>query len=445
MRNRILITILGLTISMPGHAENLLEIYNLAMQNDPVFLAAKQQFYATQEVQTQAFSRFLPALNLSAGYDRINTEYSGTAGNRDYNETAYSLSLRQAIYHNDYFAQYRQSKYQVAQAAATFNDVAQDLMVRITNAYFNVLGSMDNLSFAKAEKESIGEQLNQSKQRFKVGLVAITDVAESQARFDTANATEIEAINLVATSRESLREITGQYPQTIAPLVDNVPLLPPEPNNQDEWVNTAKERSLSLIAAKKAMDIANEQVDVAKSGHFPTLDLVASASRTDQDGALLSTITGDRIDDARVGLQFNLPIYEGNLIVSQTREASYLYAKSKEQYIQQQRSTELNTRTSFLNVQANISTVKAFKQALKSSRTALEATEAGYEVGTRTAVDVLNQRREVFRNERDYARSRYTYLLETLRLKKAAGILTEDDVVAVNQLMTTPTPIPDGY
>ncbi|HID48017.1 MAG TPA: type I secretion protein TolC, partial [Chromatiales bacterium] len=162
----------------------------------------------------------------------------------------------------------------------------------------------------------------------------------------------------------------------------------------------------------------------------------------EQAGALFSELTGSTTDDSRVGLQLNLPLYEGNLIVSQTREASYLFAKCRELYNRELRSTELNTRTSFLNVQANISSVIAFKQALKSARTALKATEAGYEVGTRTAVDVLNSRREVFRAERDYARSRYTYLLETLKLRKAAGILTEQDVVAINQLTTTSKPIP---
>lgn len=442
MKNRFVLGFLGLTLCIPAQAENLLETYKLAMQNDPVFLAAQQQFFASREIRNQSLALFLPSLNLSADYNRVNTTYSGSIGERDYTKQGYNLSLRQAIFHNDYFAQYRQAKYQVAQASATFNNVAQDLIIRVANGYFNLLASLDNLTFVSAEKNAIGEQLNQTKQRFKVGLVAITDVAEAQSRYDQSNAQQIEAKNLVATSREKLREITGRYPETIAPLVPKVPLLPPEPDNQEEWVKTAKERSLTLIAAKKAMDIAREQVDVAKSGHYPTLDLIASTSRTEQAGALFSELTGDTTDDARVGVQFNLPIYEGNLIVSKTREASYLYAKSRELYNQQLRATELNTRTSFLNVQANISSVIAFRQALKSARTALKATEAGYDVGTRTAVDVLNSRREVFRAERDYARSRYTYLLETLKLRKAAGILTEQDVVAVNQLTTASQPIP---
>lgn len=442
MRKRFLLSVIGLTLSLPGHTENLLEIYKLAMQNDPIFLAAKQQFFATKEIQNQSFAQFLPTLNLSANYDRINTQYSGAVGDKNYSAYGYSLSLKQAIFHNDYFAQYRQAKYQVAQASATFNNVTQELIIRVADRYFTLLGSLDNLNFVTAEQEAIGEQLNQTKQRFKVGLVAITDVAESQARYDQSSAQRIEAVNLVANSREKLREVTGQYPQTIAPLVPKVPLLPPEPDNQEEWVKTAKERSLTLIAAKKAMDIAREQVDVAKSGHYPTLDLVASAGRTQQDGALFSDVTGSDTDDARIGLKFNLPLYEGSLIVSNTRQASYLFSKSKEQYNQELRATELNTRTSFLNVQSNISTVIAFRQALKSARTALKATEAGYEVGTRTAVDVLNSRQDVYRAERDYARSRYTYLLETLRLKKAAGILTEQDVVAINQLTTNSEPIP---
>jgi len=422
-------------------AENLLSIYHLAQQNDPTFRAAQQEYNANREIRRQSLAAFLPVLNLSANYDNISQEYSttGTTGTSDntnksdYTNKGYTLSLNQAIYHHDFYVQYRQAGYQVQQASANFNIAAQDLVVRTATAYFKVLGAIDNLTFAKAEKKSIAEQLHQTKQRFEVGLTAITDVHEAQSRFDQSTAQTIAAENLLAINRENLRELIGQYPQSISPLADDAPLVNPDPNDIEEWAKIAAKQSLALLASEKAMQIAREEINRKRSGHYPTLDLVASVGHTEQNGgALLSNITGSETNDTRIGVRLNIPLYQGGLVNSQTNEAAYRYQAAREKYEQQRRATERQTRSSYLNVIANISQVRALRQALKSSRTALEATEAGYQVGTRTAVDVLNSRREVFRSERDYAQARYTYILETLRLQQAAGILGEDDVVGVN-------------
>ncbi len=436
MRKILLSLLLGLATSLPAAAENLLDIYRLAQQNDPVFRAAEQEFFATREALNQSRALFLPVLNLSGKYERINQDYS-TIGKQSYNSKGYTLSLQQAIFHNDYFAQYRQADLQVAQASARFNSAAQDLIVRVADAYFQVLAALDNLRFVQAEKKAIAEQLNQTKQRFKVGLTAITDVHEAQSRYDQSVAQEIQAKNLVATSRENLRELIGDYPRSLAALAVEVPLQPPEPNNVEEWVKTAEQRSLALIVAEKAREIARAEIDRRKSGHYPTLDLTASAGSSSTDGGAFVSFTGRTVDDARIGLQLNLPLYQGGTVVSRTRQAEYQFAQAKEEYIRQKRLTEKSTRTAYLNVISNISTVKAFKQALKSARTALKATEAGYEVGTRNAVEVLNSRREVFRAERDYAKSRYNYIVQALRLRQAAGILTEADLVAINEWLQT--------
>jgi outer membrane protein len=321
----------------------------------------------------------------------------------------------------------------VAQATANFGSAKQGLLLRVAEAYFQVLGAEDNLNFTRAEQKAIAEQLKQAKQRFKVGLTAITDVHEAQARYDQSVAQSIAAENRLAVSRESLREITGQYFSVLAPLSKQSPLIAPDPQNIEQWVNTAKDKSLPLLAAEQAMRIAREEIARNRAGHYPTLDLVASQSHTETDGGAFVTFTGKQTDDTRIGVQLNLPLYQGGLVSSQTRQAAYKYQQARELYEQQQRATERQTRNAYLNVLANISQVKAFRQALQSTRTALEATEAGYQVGTRTAVDVLNARREVFRAERDYAQARYAYILETLRLKQAAGTLGEQDLAAINR------------
>ena len=436
MRKTLFSLTLGLSIAFPAAAENLLDVYQLAQQHDPVFRAAEQEFFATREVREQSRALFLPTLNLSGQYNWNKQDYS-TTGVQNFESYNYALSLNQTLFRNDYFVQYRQANLQVAQASARFNSAAQDLIVRVADAYFQVLAAHDNLRFVQAEKKAIAEQLNQTKQRFKVGLTAITDVHEAQSRYDQSVAQEIEAKNLVATSRENLRELIGQYPQTLAALATEVPLSPPDPQDVEAWVETAQKSSLPLIVAEKAREIARAEIDRRKSGHYPTLDLTASLSHTYTEGGAFSPFTGNTYDDQRIGLQLNLPIYQGGLVTSQTRQAEYQFAQAKEEYIRQKRLTEKNTRTAYLNVLSNISTVKAFKQALKSTRTALEATEAGYEVGTRNAVEVLNARREVFRAERDYARSRYNYIVQALRLRQAAGILTETDLVAINKWLQT--------
>jgi outer membrane protein len=418
-------------LSVPVQAENLHDVYKTAVENDPAYLAAYSEYQAILETKNQSVAPLLPNMNLSGQYENISQEYSD-AGNFDFEEYSYNLDLNQAIFRYNYWVQLRQANIQVAQAEANFSNARQALILRVSERYFEVLAAGDNLTFAKSEKEAIGEQLNQTKQRFEVGLTAITDVHEAQARYDLAVAQNIQAENLLANTKENLREVTGQYYESLSILMAESPLVAPKPENIEAWLDIAKERSLSLIAADKEMQIAREDVSRNRAGHYPTLDLVARYAHRETDGSNFLAPLGRDISDTRIGLQLNLPIYEGGLISSQTRESAHRYQQSRDLYEQQRRTTERETRSSYLNVLANISSVRAFRQAVTSSSTALEATEAGYEVGTRTAVDVLNSRRELYRSVRDYARSRYTYILETLRLKAAVGTLTEQDVAAIN-------------
>jgi outer membrane protein len=416
----------------PGlRAENLLEVYRLAQQNDPTYLAAVAEYNAAKEASAKAWAPVLPQINLSGAHSEIdNTKYDTVAGAipGTYHTDSYSLSLKQTIYHKEQFDAISVADAQVAQAEAKFNNAKLDLILRASQRYFDVLAAADNLVFAKAEREAIEQQLQQTKQRFEVGLTAITDVHEAQARYDQSVASEIGAKNQYAISREVLREMIHTMPGPLAKLQADTPLLKPDPDDVDTWVKTALDRNLLLLAAQKAMEAAKYGMGVARAGHYPSLDLKADYTDYEASGGFTSKTQG-----TTVSLVLNFPLYAGGGVSAASREAAALHQQALELYEQQRRATERGTRNSYLTVIADISTVNALKQALKSSQTALEATKAGFEVGTRTAVEVLNSQQLMFLAERNYAKSRYDYLLETLRLKQSAGMLTDEDVMHINR------------
>lgn len=425
--------LLTLGTATPLQADDLLSIYKLAIQSDPQFRAAQAESMAVMEAKPQAKALFLPNLSLSANVTDNRTETTDStffpSVTDDFTSSGYSLSLDQTIYHHEYFVQLRQADARVSQAQTNLNAARQGLMLRVAESYFAVLGAQDNLVFALAEKTSIDHQLLQTKQRFNVGVTAITDVHEAQARYDQAVAQAIAAQNLLAVNIEKLREITGKAHKTLAIVSKTTPLIAPDPQDIEQWVKTALDQNMLLIASERSMDIARDEVARQRSGHYPTLDIVASHSHSDTTGSAAGNVR----DSTSIGLELNVPIYQGGLVSSKTREAAYRYQQAQEQYQQQRRATERQARNAFLNVMGDISQAKALRQALASSQTALEATQVGFEVGTRTTVDVLNSQRELYRARRDYAQARYDYLLETLRLKQAAGILTDVDLEQINK------------
>lgn len=429
-----LATIWLLSATTAVQAETLKQIYEQAKQNDPGFRAAQAQYAAEREAKSQAWASLLPQLNASAS--RTKTEQTVNSSNvpalpvGDYDSTTnqYKLSLTQTLYRHDRIVALRQANKAVARAEATYGNAQQELILRVAQRYFEVLAAEDNLSFAHAERQAIEQQLQQTQQRFRVGLSAITDVHETQARYDQATSQEIAADNLLAITREAIRELTGAATARITPLQEKTPLLAPEPANLDEWVKAAMAHNLALLASEKAMDIAGDEINRIRAGHYPTLDLVGERSNTDVTGTNVTDT-----DETSISLQLNIPLYQGGLVSSQTREAAARHMQNKELYEQQRRTTERQTRSSYLSVIANISQVTALKQTLKSSQTALSATQTGFEVGTRTLVDVLNSQRELFRAQRDYAKSRYDYIVETLKLKQAAGSLSDEDLQKIAQ------------
>lgn len=435
MRLRLATSCFLASLVLPGSAiaGGLLDNYLLARDNDPQLKAADATRLAQGETKDQSVALLLPNIALSGNTDKISSETKSNfafnpSRDEDFHSSGYSLVLTQPVYHHDYWVGLRQADATVAQAEADYGTAKQDLMIRLASGYFDLLAAQDNLDFARAEKEATARQLEQAKQRFEVGLIAITDVHEAQAQYDLTVAQEISADNLLANAREALQEITGQYEQAPQLLQDEIPLLSPEPNDIEQWVKKATDQNLGLKSAQFARQVASEETNRQRSGHYPTLDVVASTSHSDSNSAF-----GSERDTDQISLQLNLPIFAGGAVSSRTRQAAYRAEAAKQTLLQTRRSVVRQTRSAYLGVIAEVSRVKALKQAVVSNAKANEATQAGFEVGTRTIVDVLLSQRELFRAKRDYARSRYDYILNTLRLKQAAGSLAQPDIAAIDK------------
>lgn len=437
-----------IALSAPGHAENLLDVYRAAQQNDPTFLASEARANAAQAGITIARSSLLPQISGTVSSSRTDSESSGnqvfgalvvpseTEG--ETNRDSISLRLDQQLYHHDSWIGLSQAKKRAEQAELGYKGELQNLAVRSAEAYFNVLSAQDGVQLAQSELESIGKQLEQTKQRFNVGLIAITDVHEAQARYDQAQANMISAQNTLDNANESLRQVTGSYYGNISRLKTDLPLTSPEPASADDWVKVAQENNLSLLAQRLAVEVARDEVKRQRAGHYPTLDLFATYSDADSDGDSTdltdnTTSTFDNTQESKtIGVQLSVPIFSGFRTTGATDQAAANYVESAQNMEKQHRQAVRDARSAYLGLQAAISSVKALTQAEISAQSALEATQAGFEVGTRTIVDVLQATSNLYQAKRNLWRARYDYALNVLRLKAAAGTLVEDDLVKVN-------------
>jgi outer membrane protein len=414
-------------------AEDLLSVYQIALQKDAQYQAALAGYLAAKEAKPQARSFLFPQINASAAYARSGeTVKRSDIGDRnsDFDTRQYGINLNQVIFNKDLFIAVDQADLSVAQAEAELEFSRQELMVRVAEAYFNVLSAEDTLRFTVQEKKAIGRQLEQAQKRFEVGLIAITDVKEAQANYDGAVAAEIVARNDIDIARNALSVIIGGFFGDLAKLSQRMQLLTPEPADADQWMEKAMEENLRLIATRMATEIAGLEIKRQRAGHYPTVDLSASADQTDISGGFFGARDTGEIS---AGVALNIPIFQGGLVNSRTREAQQTFKQAQEQLTQQRRDSAKLSRDSYLNLIAGISSVRALKRAVESNQAAADATEAGFEVGTRTSVDVLVTLRGLFEAERNYSVSRYEYLIDTLLLKAAAGILTVTDLEHINQ------------
>ncbi|WP_029135020.1 TolC family outer membrane protein [Sedimenticola selenatireducens] len=435
MKKLLLTLLLGQLLGVSGaQAEDLLEIYQLALQNDAQLRAAMANRDSALEALPQAKAQLLPSVSLSSDANLVRTDVNSSSSSsaltdnpNNYATAGLSLNLTQSIYRKAYNVQLDQADRQIAQAEVTFAAEEQNLIIRVAQAYFNVLSAEDSLEFARAENAAIARQLDQAKQRFEVGLIAITDVHEAQAAFDQSRADLIQAENALDNAREAQQEIIMQVVDDLAPLAAELPLNPPQPQNPEQWAETAQTQNLSLQAANYGVDIARLNIDLQDSGDSPTLDLVGSHSldvSNNENGTDLHTTV--------IGLQLNLPLYTGGAVTSRTRQARFDYEAAQQTLDQQRRSVNRSVRDAYRGVMSSISRVEALKASTISAQSALEATTAGFEVGTRTMVDVLNAQRDLFSARSNYAQVRYDFILNGLLLKQATGNLSTEDLKQVN-------------
>ena len=429
---------IALIFSSGIHALDLKEALERAEQYDATLRGALADYMAVEELYPQSRANLLPDLTASGFYQRNDTSREnstgGVIGNVDasYTNKGYDVTLNQVLFNKAFWDAMEQSEALVAQAAASYEVAKQELIIRTAQAYFNVLGAQDNVAFTKAEKEAIGRQLEQSQERFNVGLIAITDVRESQASYDNAVANEIVARNTLRNNIEALRVIIGDPIDELVPLAEKFPLLLPEPNDISQWQDMALEGNLSLKASRFALTAAKENYESSRAGHYPVLNLQAAHNYDTADGNSLGFGGADNTANT-LGAQLAIPIYQGGGTSSRTRQANAEVWSAQAAVDQAIRTTIQQLRDAYLGVEASVSSVQAFYQALISAKTSVEATEAGFEAGTRTSVDVLLVQGRQYEAERNYARSRYDYLLVLLQLQRAAGSLTREDVWKINE------------
>ena len=444
-RNQKLLMVAVFFVASPALAVDLVGVHDLAVKNDPQLQAAAYRKEATGENQRQAWSNLLPTLSAGAAMNKGNSETSiaGTlVDDSDVDNEVYRLDLRQSLYAQSNYENLDIARGQVSQAEATYNIVYQGFLVRVAGGYFGVLTAQDGVIFAEAEERALQRQFEQAEQRFEVGLTAVTDVHEARASYDNARARAIVSKNSLADAKEALYELTGQYFNDYDPLQEVLPLVKPLPENPVEWVDIAMQYNPSVISAHMGVEIADSTLRLQRSGHYPSLDLVASYSNFTNNEFIIRDdfqrpiATTDLENKGKsIGLQLSVPIYQGGVVSSRTRQARYTLNAVNEDLDRQQRAVVRNTNNAYRAVIAGIEQVGAFGQAMISAESALEATQAGFEVGTRTIVDVLIAQQRYFQAQRDNSLARHTYIVDHLRLKAAAGVLAETDLQKVNSIL----------
>jgi len=432
--NRLTLLLL-LTLAIPARASDLLDVYRQAQTNDALWLSSQASYQAGIEKAPQGRAALLPTLGLSAGTSETDQHVKTPNVNDTYHygTDSYSLQLTQPLYRKQNAAAYAQGRSGATQAELDLEQARHDLLLRTTQAYFAVLAAQDVLDFALTEKDAIGKQLALARRNFSVGNATLVDVHEAQARYDLAVAQQISAANDLAVAQEALRVLISAPPGELARLTAKLDLQPPTPADVEKWVETAVGASPQIKSQKETVEIARQEVEKSRGGHYPTLDLTASHSYSDAGGSTQGMAIETKTN--QVGLVFQLPLYQGGGLSSKVRESVARLEEATQRLDLTRHQVAQQVRAAYLAVVNGMARVQALEQARLSNERALESTVIGYERGVRTGVDVLNAQREVFRTRRDLAQARYDYLVSGLRLKAAAGILTEQDLAQVNQLL----------
>jgi len=420
----------------PAFALDLLQAWRDALANDAQVASARSQLEATRERVPQARSQLLPAVGASAGMNRVRVD-PNRGPDRTFTSEAYAIQLSVPLLSLPEQQAWEQSKLGVGIAEAQYVQARQDLILRVSRAYFDVLAAQDNLETIRAQKRAISEQLEAAKRNFEVGTATITDQQEAQARFDLTVAQEIAATNALDVQRALLAQLVGRPTGELDVLRRGVLLQPPQPTSESAWVQQATDGSLAVQQQRVNVEIARHEIERRRYAKYPTVDLVGSLARN--ENAALNAV-GLRTNTASVGVQLSIPLYTGGGIDASVREAAALLDRSQSDLENTRRQVEQATRQAYLGVNSSLAQVSALEAAERSSQLALESNLLGYQVGVRINIDVLNAQQELFSTRLDLARARYDVVVNGLQLKSTAGTLGAEDVAAVDALLAPPSP-----
>lgn len=422
---------------LTASANSLLDVYELALKNDAQLKADQAKYEAGLQNKTIGRSGLLPQINAGAEVSKTDGEFTNNLTNstikNDYDSKGWDISLSQPLFNMASWYTYKQGSKLSEQAEAQYGADQQSLIVRVAEAYFNVLRSVETLEANAAEEKALEKQLEQTKQRFEVGLTAITEVHEAQAAFDSARAFALEARGNLSISYEALEVLTGKPEDQVAPLSPKFPVINPSPANRADWVEFSLQNNYGLKASKLQADAALQTARATKSGHLPTIGATLGYSDTDNDGIESDDPMDTSRDGSTIKIRMDVPIFSGGATTGRSRQAYAQYTQAQELYNSTQRSVIQSTRALHLSVETDVASVQARKQAIVSSQSALEATQSGYEVGTRNLVEVLLSQRNLYQARRDYSNALFNYVIDTIKLREVAGMLTPADVQDIDK------------
>jgi len=433
----------GTMFSLNAHAADLLQIYKLALTNDPIFASARASMVAGEEKITQGRAGLLPSAGISGSYANTGLIYTPSQPNpaqgvvdysTHYPVEQYTAQLTQPLFRLANWEQYQIGILSAATTEAQFAQAQEDLLLRVSQAYFDVLASQDSLAAIQANKVAITEQLASAKRNFEVGTTTITDTNEAQSRYDLAVAQELAAQNDLEVKRTALEQIIGKPPGDLSALRAGVKLTMPEPAQMDKWVDSSEHENFNVVGQQIGVEIAQRTIKMNRAGHYPTVDLLLQRQHQNQGGDNVVLQPGVQNQNS-VGVQWSIPIFSGFAVDSKVREAVALKEKAEQDLENAKRTAAQGARQAYLGVASGLAQVTAYEAAEVSSQTSLDSNLLGYQVGIRINIDVLNAQQQLYTTRQTLAKARYDTIVNGLRLKAAAGSLKEDDMVAVNGLL----------
>lgn len=438
-----LLSVFALQASAEDKQYSLVDVYRQALAHDPALASALSANQAAQEIIEQGKALYRPTVNFNADTNAIRSDirYLDSplpSGRSNFETYKYGVDARQPIYSKQNLVQIEQTKTQVSQADKQLNLTQQALILRATQTYFDVLIAQDKIDLIVAQKKAILSQLDQARANFEVGTATITDVNEALARYDLIAAQEIAAINEHQIAQYAVQAMTGEVPQKLASVKADLSVNPID-QSMEKWLDVAAQNDLNIQVQQDAVKLSEQDIERAKAGHLPTLDAVASYTNAYSNGSVSVFGTGNELKTGSIGLQLQIPLYQGGAVSSRVRQAVLNQQKAKDDVEIARRNTVLKTQSAYLNLSTSIAQVKAYEQALTSSQSQVDSTKLGYEVGVRTSVDVLNAEQQLYSAKRDLLQARYNYLVNIIRLKAASGVVAEADLVDINQQLVLAT------